>query len=311
MTALLATLAATLTVRSGRRLGAEARDQSYLSARAFAQSVSAWVEREDRETLAQVTRLMLAGSSVYVQVVSDGAPLVSEARLDLPEFATRPANVPSEPLTTLRYRQDTWYVDSLIPIGGSDTRAPNAYVRVGTDVGFLAARLAAERLRATLVASVTWAVMLGVLAVPILHNRRRLDATGAEDTASPVHQPDCEDVRVLGLLRVDIARREVTICGTLVSLTPKQFDLLTVLTSADRRVYSEAEILEQVWPDSAYADSNDIRQCIYRLRRRFQAASPGSEAAIVNVKGFGYQFDPEGLTAHSVSSLVLEGGDHA
>ena len=61
-------------------------------------------------------------------------------------------------------------------------------------------------------------------------------------------------------------------------------------------------MLEALWSDSPYADSNDIRQCIYQLRRRLDAVLPKAGRCIANVRGFGYRFDVEHLTAPSNGS---------
>jgi len=78
----------------------------------------------------------------------------------------------------------------------------------------------------------------------------------------------------------------VTLAGVPVPLPPKQYALLRLLASEPERVFTEEEILAAVWPDSPYADSKDIKQCVYLLRRRL-----GKEGGriVVNVPGFGYK----------------------
>ncbi len=83
--------------------------------------------------------------------------------------------------------------------------------------------------------------------------------------------------------------KRVHVRGHPVVLTPKQFGLLALVASKAGRIGTEQEILDTVWPDSPYADSNDIRQCIYKIRRRLGSAVPGAEASLVNEKGFGYR----------------------
>ena len=75
-------------------------------------------------------------------------------------------------------------------------------------------------------------------------------------------------------------------------LTPKQFALLSLLAASPGRVFSDEEIIDAVWPASAYADGKDVKQYVYLLRRRLsQTGGEGSEI-IVNVPGFGYRLEP-------------------
>ena len=306
---IITAIVAPTALRSSRRMIQDVRDQAYLSVHAFAQSANVWLERGDRETLSRVSNLMLSTGSVYVLIVEEGETILAEARQATPEFEARLIETPQESRTIYRQAGDLSYVDTLIPLRTSPSGAPAEYVRVGIEVSFLSSQLAAARLRATLVAAGVWGLLSGSMIAAALWGRRRGASTayGLPDVP-PTSQTG---MRALGGLMLDIARREVTVFDAPIRLTPKQFDLLVVLTSEDRRVFSEDEILSRVWPDSAYADSNDIRQCIYRLRQRFKKAHHGSDAAIVNVKGFGYQFDPGKLALCSDMSSYEEGEENA
>jgi DNA-binding winged helix-turn-helix (wHTH) protein len=96
----------------------------------------------------------------------------------------------------------------------------------------------------------------------------------------------------LGSLTIDSRMKRVVLHGRELSLPPKPFALLRLLASEPGRVFSDAEIVEAVWPDSPYADSNDVKQCIYSLRQRLAQADPDPERLIVNIRGFGYKVLP-------------------
>ena len=85
--------------------------------------------------------------------------------------------------------------------------------------------------------------------------------------------------------------KTVTLAGVPIGLTKKPFDLLSLLASDDGRVFSENEIVQQLWPEAPYADSGDVRQCVYMLRKRLDEGLQGGGRCIVNVKGFGYKLD--------------------
>ena len=95
-----------------------------------------------------------------------------------------------------------------------------------------------------------------------------------------------------GALRIDTDSSEVRIGGRQIELPPKMFDLLAFLARTPGKTYSDDELLAALWKDSSYAASNDVKQCIYMLRRRLKAGHPNPKAIIVNVKGFGYKLVP-------------------
>jgi len=92
-----------------------------------------------------------------------------------------------------------------------------------------------------------------------------------------------------GPLRIDAAARSVSVHDKEVQLTPKQFALLRLLAREPGTVFSEREILAAVWPESTYADSKDIKQYVYLIRRRLEATVPGMRDLIETVPGHGYR----------------------
>jgi two-component system phosphate regulon response regulator PhoB len=93
-------------------------------------------------------------------------------------------------------------------------------------------------------------------------------------------------------LEVDEARHSVTVEGTAVELTAKEFGLLCALIRANGRVLNREQLLEGVWgyADAAEIESRTVDVHIRRLREKL-----GAEAKrIVTVKGVGYRCDMEG-----------------
>ena len=105
-------------------------------------------------------------------------------------------------------------------------------------------------------------------------------------------EPADVSIRRIGELEVDEARHSVTVQGTSVELTAKEFGLLCALIRANGRVLNREQLLEGVWgyADAAEIESRTVDVHIRRLREKL-----GAEAKrIVTVKGVGYRFDMEG-----------------
>jgi DNA-binding response OmpR family regulator len=95
-----------------------------------------------------------------------------------------------------------------------------------------------------------------------------------------------------GDLRIDIGTREVTVAGSLVALTPKEFDLLLFLARSPRQVFSRRQLLEHVWGSSPdYQDPATITVHIGRLRQKLEL-DPDDPRRIATVWGVGYRFEP-------------------
>lgn len=99
----------------------------------------------------------------------------------------------------------------------------------------------------------------------------------------------------LGALRLDPLRREVTVHGRAMALTPREFELLRVLLTDRGRVITRARLLRQVWGSGYVAESHYLHVYVSRLRRKLAEADPSGEtaASIVADPGVGYRItDP-------------------
>jgi DNA-binding response OmpR family regulator len=93
-------------------------------------------------------------------------------------------------------------------------------------------------------------------------------------------------------LVIDVVTREVVVGGTLVALTPKEFDLLVVLARAPRQVFSRAHLLDYVWGSSPdYQDPSTVTVHVRRLRQKIESDSD-HPSWITTVWGVGYRFEP-------------------
>jgi len=89
-------------------------------------------------------------------------------------------------------------------------------------------------------------------------------------------------------ISVDDARKEVRVDGRLVFLSPKEYQLLRLLSSEPGRVFSNEEILSVLWSDCPYASSQDVQKYVYLLRRKLEE-DPADPKIVLTVRGFGYR----------------------
>ena len=92
---------------------------------------------------------------------------------------------------------------------------------------------------------------------------------------------------VLGNLRIDPDRYEVTIEGNRLLLTYKEYKLLTLLATNQGRVYSREALLSQVWDYDYFGGTRTVDVHIRRLRSKI---SDASHAYIETIWNVGYRF---------------------
>lgn len=101
----------------------------------------------------------------------------------------------------------------------------------------------------------------------------------------PVAEPQCI---VRGGIEIDERVKSVTVHGEPVALSPKEFYLLALLANDLGRVYTNEEIITELWGSDSRATGADVKQSVYQLRSKIER-DPRSPQWIQNVKGFGYK----------------------
>ena len=108
-----------------------------------------------------------------------------------------------------------------------------------------------------------------------------------ESSASP--RPATDPSRLaFDRLVIDRERREITADGRPVALTTLDFDLLVALASSPGRVFSRAQLLEQVWGYDFFGDERVVDVHIRAMRKAL--GDDANDPAIVGtVRGVGYK----------------------
>lgn len=92
-------------------------------------------------------------------------------------------------------------------------------------------------------------------------------------------------------LSIDPKSRVVTIKGSPIELTAKEFDMLYLLARHPKQVFTREQLLERVWGGAQYIDPGTVTVHVRRLREKIEedASKP---ARLLTVWGIGYKFEP-------------------
>ena len=96
---------------------------------------------------------------------------------------------------------------------------------------------------------------------------------------------------VFGDLVIDPPGRLVTRKDRQIGLTAREFDMLLLLASHPRQVFTRDQLLERVWGISDYIDPGTVTVHVRRLREKIEL-DPSLPAHILTVWGVGYKFEP-------------------
>lgn len=96
------------------------------------------------------------------------------------------------------------------------------------------------------------------------------------------------EVLTAGPIRIDIGRHEVRVGERVVSLTPREFELLTALARSPGLVLSRDKLLDLVWGAGYFGDHRVVDVHVKNLRDKL-GPGPGGEPVIETVRGIGYR----------------------
>lgn len=93
-------------------------------------------------------------------------------------------------------------------------------------------------------------------------------------------------------LVIDGEKRKVTLAGEIISLTPKEFDLLWLMASHPGKSYSREQLLNRVWGLEFSGYEHTVNSHINRLRSKIEA-NVNQPKYILTTWGIGYRFNDE------------------
>jgi DNA-binding response OmpR family regulator len=91
-------------------------------------------------------------------------------------------------------------------------------------------------------------------------------------------------------LVIDPRSREVHVRGETVALTPREFDVLHLLASSPRTVFTRDRLLDELWDTAFEGDPSTVTVHIRRLREKIER-DPSKPERLVTVWGVGYRFE--------------------
>ncbi len=294
----LITTASLLHVRrTSRTIISAAKVEAQEAAVSFADATSAWIlsEADRGYILDRVFDIMIGSDTLYIQVQRQGTSLIDVRAPGLEgRIPSRSDAINHTLLQTLDHRL---VLDSLVAFPGGD--ASQGTLRIGSEATELAIRLRDIRLAVALVSLIAWTLLVSsTLAFLRLRHARTFRLI----EHAPVEESDEQVFLADHPLTINSRAKSIVYLDREVSLAPKPFLLLELLAREHGRVFTDGEIIEHVWTDSTYVNSNDVRQCVYRLRCQLNEIEDGLGGCVTNVKGFGYRFDVDKLVVEEISS---------
>ena len=113
----------------------------------------------------------------------------------------------------------------------------------------------------------------------------RIAAMRRRPRPTEVHLP-----RVFGDLAVDVGGRTAVLAGESLPLTRIEFDILAALSSKPGRVFTRAQLLDQVWGGDWYGDDHVIDVHVGNLRKKL-GETASRPRFIQTVRGVGFKFN--------------------
>lgn len=104
-------------------------------------------------------------------------------------------------------------------------------------------------------------------------------------------QPPSDDILRVGDLRINIKTRAAERAGQPLSLTAREFDLLTFLAKSPGQVFTREQLLDHVWDFHFGGNVSTVTVHIRRLREKIEP-NPVRPRYVKTVWGVGYKLEP-------------------
>ncbi len=222
---------------------------------------------DDEKNIVQLARLYLGNEGFRVEEANDGKQALEKARLVNPDLIILDIMMPEmDGLSVCRELRKTSNVPIIILTARDDDVDKIVGLEVGAD---------------------------DYVTKPF--NPRELVARVKAVLRRSQGSVEPESVLEVGDLRLDPARREVSIDGKPINLRAKEFDLLAAFMRYQGLVLDRERLLSIVWGQDFYGDTRTIDVHVAWLREKLS----GAKARVQTVWGVGYKLvlDEETTTA--------------
>ena len=95
----------------------------------------------------------------------------------------------------------------------------------------------------------------------------------------------------VGALRVDLGRREASLGGQTLELTPTEFRLLACLAARPGQAVAQADLVREAWGGLRQETGSALRRYVWFLRQKIEA-DPDQPKRLLTVRGYGYRLEP-------------------
>jgi len=228
---------------------------------------------DDEPAILRVVRAGLEARGYRVRTATDGQGAIDLVALEAPDLVVLDLGLPDLDGVDVCRRIRGWTDVPIVVLSadGSDQRKVVALDEGADDY---------------VTKPFSMAELLARVRVALRHRPADGAGTSARHT-SPVD----EAVLVVGDLRVDIARRHVSVAGRRIDLTPKEFAFLVLLARWPGRVLTHGAILSEVWGPGYETESQYLRVYASQLRKKLD--DNPLRPRLVTEPGVGYRLvDP-------------------
>jgi DNA-binding response OmpR family regulator len=222
---------------------------------------------EDEPSIAEVVGLYLERADFRVQVAPDGDRAIEILQKKIPDLIILDLMLPEvDGFAITRWLRDRSNVPIIMLTARRDEIDRIAGLELGADdyvVKPFSPQELVSRVRAVL---------------------RRASAT--------IDAKREEKLVQIGGLTINSLSRTVLLNDEEINLTAKEFDMLHLLTTHPRQVFTRDQLLERVWGESEYIDPSTVTVHIRRLREKIER-DPSNPQQLITVWGIGYKFEGE------------------
>lgn len=225
---------------------------------------------EDEPALQDTLRYNLERAGYQVKVIGDGIQALESARNDPPDLILMDIMLPGldgiEITRILRHEIST----PIIMLTAKDDEIDRV---IGLEIGaddYLTKPFSMRELMARVKAQ---------------FRRVRLVKNEIQENNSPA-----DNKIILDNLTIDTGRREIQLDDQMLSLKPKEYELLHYLAIHKGQVLSRDSILEKVWGWDFSGGSRTVDVHVRWLREKIES-NPSNPERIITIRGVGYRFE--------------------